>query len=26
MHNQDYWRERDEIPLIDLGGAEFSYA
>lgn len=26
MHNQDYWREKDEIPLIDLGGAEFSYA
>ena len=24
-HNQDYWREKDEIPSIDLGGAEFVY-
>ncbi len=24
-HNQDYWRERDEIPAIDLDGAEFVY-
>lgn len=26
MHNQDYWREKDEIPLIDLDGAEFVYS
>ncbi|MFN4113968.1 MAG: flavin-containing monooxygenase [Sphingomonadaceae bacterium] len=25
-HNQDYWREKDEIPHIDLDGAEFVYA
>ena len=25
MHNQDYWRERDELPHIDLSGAEFAY-
>lgn len=24
-HNQDYWREREEIPAIDLDGAEFVY-
>jgi hypothetical protein len=24
-HNQDYWRERDEIPAIDLDGSEFVY-
>ena len=24
-HNQDYWREREEIPAIDLGGDEFLY-
>jgi cation diffusion facilitator CzcD-associated flavoprotein CzcO len=24
-HNQDYWREREEIPTIDLDGAEFLY-
>ncbi|WFL76226.1 NAD(P)/FAD-dependent oxidoreductase [Altererythrobacter arenosus] len=24
-HNQDYWREREEIPTIDLDGAEFVY-
>ncbi len=26
QHNQDYWRERDELPLINLDGAEFRYA
>ena len=25
MHNQDYWREREEIPAIDLDGPEFVY-
>lgn len=25
MHNQDYWRERYELPQIDLSGAEFAY-
>ena len=24
-HNQDYWREKDEIPATDLDGAEFIY-
>ncbi|MGX7953166.1 flavin-containing monooxygenase [Tsuneonella sp. HG249] len=24
-HNQDYWREREEIPAIDLDGPEFVY-
>ena len=24
-HNQDYWCEREEIPAIDLDGAEFLY-
>lgn len=24
-HNQDYWRERDEIPSTDLDGDEFLY-
>jgi cation diffusion facilitator CzcD-associated flavoprotein CzcO len=24
-HNQDYWRERQEIPAIDLDAAEFVY-
>ena len=24
-HNQDYWREKDEIPAIDLDSAEFCY-
>ena len=24
-HNQDYWREKDEIPHIDLDGSEFVY-
>ena len=26
MHNQDYWREKDELPSIDLDGAEFVYS
>jgi len=25
QHTQDYWREKDEIPAIDLDGAEFVY-
>lgn len=25
-HTQDYWKEKDELPLIDLDGAEFVYA
>jgi len=25
QHSQDYWRERGEIPAIDLDGAEFVY-
>ena len=24
-HNQDYWREKDEFPRIDLNGSEFVY-
>lgn len=24
-HNQDYWAERDEIPVIDCAGTEFVY-
>ena len=24
-HNQDYWREKDDFPAIDLDGAEFVY-
>ena len=24
-HNQDYWREREEFPAIDLDGSEFIY-
>jgi hypothetical protein len=24
-HNQDYWREKDEIPATDLNGSEFIY-
>jgi hypothetical protein len=24
-HNQDYWIEKDEIPAINLDGAEFVY-
>jgi cation diffusion facilitator CzcD-associated flavoprotein CzcO len=26
QHTQDYWREKDELPAIDLDGAEFVYA
>jgi cation diffusion facilitator CzcD-associated flavoprotein CzcO len=26
QHTQDYWREKDEIPAIDLDGSEFVYA
>ncbi|MBK9432793.1 MAG: NAD(P)/FAD-dependent oxidoreductase [Sphingomonadales bacterium] len=26
QHNQDYWREKDEVPKIDLDGAEFAYS
>lgn len=26
MHTQDYWREKNEIPEIDLSGAEFKYS
>ncbi len=25
QHTQDYWREKDEIPAIDLNGPEFIY-
>ena len=25
QHTQDYWREKDEFPTIDLDGAEFVY-
>jgi cation diffusion facilitator CzcD-associated flavoprotein CzcO len=25
QHTQDYWREKDEIPAIDLTGSEFVY-
>jgi len=25
QHTQDYWREKDEFPKIDLDGAEFQY-
>ena len=25
QHSQDYWREKDEMPLIDLDGEEFVY-
>lgn len=25
-HSQDYWREKDEIPLVDLDGPQFRYA
>ena len=25
QHTQDYWREREDIPAIDLKGAEFRY-
>ncbi|GMV86397.1 MAG: putative monooxygenase EthA [Dehalococcoidia bacterium] len=26
QHTQDYWREKDELPAIDLDGAEFVYS
>jgi cation diffusion facilitator CzcD-associated flavoprotein CzcO len=26
QHSQDYWREKDEIPAIDLDGPEFIYS
>ena len=26
QHTQDYWKEREEIPAIDLDGPEFAYA
>ncbi|MGD9935775.1 MAG: flavin-containing monooxygenase [Dehalococcoidia bacterium] len=26
QHTQDYWREKDEIPAIDLDGPEFIYS
>ena len=26
QHTQDYWREKDEFPQINLDGAEFTYA
>ncbi len=26
QHTQDYWREKDEFPVLDLDGAEFVYA
>jgi len=26
QHSQDYWHEKDELPLIDLDGPEFVYA
>jgi hypothetical protein len=25
QHNQDYWREKEEIPLIDLDDKVFRY-
>lgn len=25
QHTQDYWREKDEMPLIDLDGEQFKY-
>ncbi|MBK6664031.1 MAG: NAD(P)/FAD-dependent oxidoreductase [Thermoflexaceae bacterium] len=25
QHTQDYWREKDEVPAIDLDGPEFAY-
>lgn len=25
QHSQDYWREKDELPVIDLDGPEFVY-
>ena len=26
QHTQDYWREKDELPLIDLDAEQFDYA
>src|SRR3569832_1862035 len=26
QHTQDYWRERDELPKVDLDGGEFHYS
>ncbi len=26
QHSQDYWREKDELPAIDLDGPEFRYS
>lgn len=26
QHSQDYWREKDELPVIDLNGPEFIYS
>ncbi|MBE0608437.1 MAG: NAD(P)/FAD-dependent oxidoreductase [Dehalococcoidia bacterium] len=26
QHSQDYWREKDELPVIDLDGPEFIYS
>ena len=26
QHSQDYWREREELPVIDLDGGEFRYS
>lgn len=26
QHSQDYWREKDELPLVDLDGPEFVYS
>ncbi|MEO0981472.1 MAG: NAD(P)/FAD-dependent oxidoreductase [Pseudomonadota bacterium] len=26
QHTQDYWREKDELPAIDLDGPEFAYS
>ena len=26
QHSQDYWVEKQELPLIDLDGAEFRYS
>ena len=26
QHSQDYWREKDEFPLLDLDGTQFVYA
>jgi len=25
QHTQDYWRDKDELPAIDLKGTEFTY-